>query len=362
MSDLFYDAAQIDYPIIDSDAHVNEPPELWQDSVPAHLKDRAPKVEKTDKGDIWVFDGGREKWPVGLTATAGQSYAQVMYPSVTLKGAKIYSEDAELQKACVRAYNDWIVDFCKVGKGRLVPQAIMLTTGLADSLEELERAMKAGHKGAVISSFPNGTLDPKDEDDKFWAVCEEADFPVVIHIGSFLRGGGGKALRNEKTWSSLAFVGKAAWTKAGGQTLGVVCDLLFSGIFEKHPNLKIVLVESNIGWAPTLLEQADDMFRRYRFYTGAHKVMSMMPSEIFHRNFYATFLVDTVGMDLRHRLNIDHLMWSTDYPHSASDWPDSRLSLEKNFRGIPKSEVYKMTHENCIKLYKMDDIPKKRFG
>ena len=61
-------------------------------------------------------------------------------------------------------------------------------------------------------------------------------------------------------------------------------------------------------------------------------------------------------------MNIDHLMWSTDYPHSASDWPDSRLSLEKNFRGIPKSEVYKMTHENCIKLYKMDDIPKKRFG
>jgi len=127
MSEIFHDVASIDYPIVDADSHVNEPPDLWVERVPARLRDRAPQVKKTDRGDIWIFDGGKEKWPVGLTAVAGMSYfdyrpfgltyetmrpgsfdtkarladmdadgiwAQLLYPSVTLKGAKIYSEDS----------------------------------------------------------------------------------------------------------------------------------------------------------------------------------------------------------------------------------------------------------------------------
>ena len=210
MSPLFSDAYSIDYPIIDSDAHVNEPPDLWQERVPAKWKARAPKVLHTEEGDIWSFDEGREKWPMGLTATAGLSffqfspllkggysairpasfdtqarlremdvdgiYAQVLYPSVTLKGAQIYSEEPELQIACVRAYNDWIMDFCSDSSGRLIPQAIIPTTGIEDAVSELETAIKGGHHGAIISAFPNGTLDPMEEDDRFWSVAQEADF------------------------------------------------------------------------------------------------------------------------------------------------------------------------------------------
>ncbi len=134
MSEPFRDVASLDYPIIDCDSHVNEPPNLWQERVPARLRERAPRVERTDKGDMWIFDGGKGKWPVGLTAVAGLSffdykpmgitydtmrpgsfdtkarladmdadgiYAQMLYPSVTLKGANIYSDDRELQtRAC----------------------------------------------------------------------------------------------------------------------------------------------------------------------------------------------------------------------------------------------------------------------
>jgi predicted TIM-barrel fold metal-dependent hydrolase len=390
MSEPFYDAASIDYPIIDSDAHVNEPPDLWTERVPAKLRDRAPFVKHSDAGDLWIFDAGREKWPVGLTATAGLSYfdykpmgvtyesmrpgsfdttarladldadgihAQILYPSVTLKGAKIYSNDRDLQLACVKAYNDWLLEFCEPSKGRLIGQVILPTTGIDDCIAELERGMKAGHRGCVISSFPNGGLDPKPEDDRFWAIAEEARFPIAVHIGSFVRG---SLAERRESWSSLAFVGMAALTKAGGQTLPVVCDILFSGIFERFPRLKIVLVEANIGWIPTLLEQSDDMFRRYRWYTGAVKEMSEMPSDIFFRNFWASFMVDTVGMDLRHRMNVDHLMWSTDYPHSGSDWPDSRVSLERVFRGVPKEQVKKMLHTNCRELYGLDHLPETR--
>jgi predicted TIM-barrel fold metal-dependent hydrolase len=387
MSDLFFDVASIDYPILDADAHVNEPPELWRERVPAKWRDRAPRVEHTEQGDIWVFDDGREKWPVGLTATAGQSFfqirpfggtyaemrpgsfdprarleeldadgihAQVLYPSVTLKGARIYSGERGLQLACVRAYNEWLLEFCEGSEGRLVGQAILPTTGLDDSAAELEWALKSGHRGVVISSFPNGSLLPAREDDRFWALAQEAGTPIAVHIGSFLRDA--PSGDQPREWSSLQFVGRAAWTKAGGQTLEVVCNILFSGIFGRFPRLKIVLVEANIGWIPTLLEQADDMFRRYRWYTGAVKEMREMPSEIFARNFWATFMIDSVGVEMRHRMNGDHIMWSTDYPHSGSDWPDSRITIERQFRGVPRAEVKKMLHTNCKELYGLDTV------
>ena len=130
------------------------------------------------------------------------------------------------------------------------------------------------------------------------------------------------------------FMGAAGATKSGSHTLPVVCQLLFSGVFERFTDIKLLLVESNIGWIPTLLEQVDDMFYRYRFFTNGES-MRATPSRIFHRNFWATFMVDTVGMDLRHRLNVDQLMWSTDYPHTGSDWPNSRITIERNFRGVP---------------------------
>lgn len=115
-----------------------------------------------------------------------------------------------------------------------------------------------------------------------------------------------------------------------------------------------MLVEANIGWIPTLLEQSDDMFRRYRWWTGAHEVMSEMPSRIFHRNFYATFMIDRSGLEMRHRMNVDHLMWSTDYPHSGTDWPNSAATIENLFRGLPQDEVKKMLHDNCKALYRLD--------
>jgi predicted TIM-barrel fold metal-dependent hydrolase len=384
-TDPFHDFGSIDYPIVDADAHVNEPPSLWQEGVPEKWRARAPRVVSTERGDVWEFDDGREKWPVGLTATAGQSYfqfspmgqtyatmrpgsfdrdarlrdldadgiwAQVLYPSVTLKGARIYSKERELQLACVRAYNDWIGAFCAGSGGRLIPQAIIPTTGVDDAVAELDRAMKSGHKGAVISSFPNGSLAPDASDRPFFARAEEAGFPLAVHIGSFLRRPPTGAQDKGGAWvGSLAFVARAAWTKAGGQTLDVVCDLLFSGLFEHYPRLKIVLVESNIGWIPTLLEQSDDMFRRYRWWTGAHEQMSELPSTIFHRNFWATFMVDRAGIELRHRMNGEHICWSTDYPHSGTDWPNSAVSIESLFRGVPKAEVKRMLHDNARALY-----------
>ncbi len=384
-TDLFYDHRSIAYPILDCDAHVNEPPDTWAGRVPAKFRDRAPTLVHRDEGDFWSFNDGESVRPVGLTATAGLGYLdfapvggrydemrpgsfdtkarladmdidgihlQVLYPSVTLLGAKIYGSEPELQVACVRAYNDWLAEFCDGSDGRLIGQAILPTTGTDDTIAEMERSLALGHRGVVISAFPNGSLDPASEDDRFWAFAQETGTPVAVHIGSFLPTTG-VSKTGPTNMSTPQFMGAAGATKSGANTLPVVCKLLFSGVFERFSDVQLLLVESNIGWIPTLLEQVDDMFFRYRFFTNGDG-MRVTPSRIFHRNFWATFMIDTVGMDLRHRLNVDQLMWSSDYPHTGTDWPNSRITIERNFRGLPKTEVKKMLHDNCKRLYRLD--------
>ena len=386
MSEPFSEVASIDYPIIDADAHVNEPPELWQERVPARLRQRAPKVLHTPDGDVWSFDDGKKLRPVGLTATAGLSYlqfkpqgyryetirpgsfdtaerlkdldadglyAQILYPSVTLAGARTYSDDRELQLACVRAYNEWLLDFCKPSGGRLIPQAIIPTTGVADATAELEWAIRNGHRGALIAAFPNGTYESTRDDDRFWAVAEEARFPMGIHIGSFTAAG----LQATVTQSTLGFLAGAGASKAGVNSIDASFRVLFSGACERFPRIPFVVVEGNIGWIPTAMEQVDDMFLRYRWFTGATEIMKSMPSALFHRSFWGTFMIDTIGIELRHHLNIDHIMWSTDYPHTGSDWPNNRVTIQRLFRGVPKDEVKKMLHTNCRTLYRLDHIP-----
>jgi predicted TIM-barrel fold metal-dependent hydrolase len=283
-------------------------------------------------------------------------WLQVLYPSVTLFGAKVYGSDRELQLACVRAYNDWLAEFCADSDGRLIGQAILPTTGVQDMVDETKRILDLDHRGVVISSFPNGGLTPLPEDEPFWQLVQDSRTPVAVHIGSFLPNLGTAAAAKPPPMDVKQFMGAAGATKSGSQTLPVVCQLLFSGVFERFSEIDLLLVESNIGWIPTLLEQVDDMFYRYRFFTNGTD-MQVTPSRIFHRNFWASFMVDTVGMDLRHRLNVDHLMWSSDYPHSGCDWPNSRITIERNFRGVPRAEVKKMLHDNCKRLYKLDHVP-----
>jgi predicted TIM-barrel fold metal-dependent hydrolase len=388
MSDVFSALASIDYPIIDADAHVNEPPDTWQARVPAKLRARAPKVLHGPDGDVWSFDDGKRLRPLGLTATAGLSYpqfkaaglryedirpgsydtkarladldadgiwAQVLYPSVTLAGARTYADDRELQLACVRAYNEWLVEFCAGSKGRLIPQTIIPTTGVDDAVAELRWGLDHGMKGALIAAYPDGTYaSPSPANDPFWDLAQESGTPLGVHIGSFTLAG---LAAGKPDQSTVSFMANAGASKAGAQTIPVVAELLFSGVPQRFRRIKFLLVEANIGWIPTVMEQLDDMFLRYRWFSGAATWMTETPSRVFWRNFSSTFMIDTVGIELRHRMNVDSLMWSTDYPHTGSDWPNHRVTIERLFRGLPAAEVKKFLHGNCKALYRLDHVP-----
>jgi predicted TIM-barrel fold metal-dependent hydrolase len=343
-------------------------------------------VERTDEGDVWSFDEGARMRPVGLMAAAGTSYlgfrptgltydtirpghwdpaarladmaadgiaVQILYPSVCEEGPRMFGDDPALQHACVRAYNEWLLEFCAAAPAQLVPVATVPTTGVAGAVAELEWALERGVPGVLLSTFPSGTVEPTPADDAFWARAQEAEVPVSLHIGSFHPGG--PVAR--RAFDPDAVLPRASISKSGATTVPLVARLIFSGLFERFPRLRVLLVEANIGWIPAMLEQTDDMFLRYRWFTGTSGSLPTMPSRVFHRNFWATFMIDTVGLELRHRLNLDHLMWSTDHPHTGTDWPNSRITIERLFRGLPRDEVRRLLHDNCKRLYRLHAVP-----
>jgi predicted TIM-barrel fold metal-dependent hydrolase len=388
MPEPFAGVASIDYPIVDADAHVYEPADVWQARVPQALRPRAPRLTAGADGDVWLFDDGARIRPIGLMAAAGTSYldfrpsgltyetirkghweprarladmdadgihAQLLYPSVCEEGARMFGDDRPLQLACVRAYNEWQLEFCAVAADRLFGHAVIPATGVADAVAELEWALARGYRGVLVSTFPSGRVEPSRDDDPFWARVQEADIPVALHIGSFHADGPVK----ERRFEPEAVLPRASISKSGANTVPLVARLVFSGLFERMPRLRVLLVEANIGWIPAMLEQTDDMFLRYRWFTGTAGKLPTLPSRVFHRNFWATFMVDTVGMELRHRLNVDHLMWSTDYPHTGTDWPNSRTTIDRVFAGVPADQVRKMLHDNCKALYRLVEVPER---
>ena len=111
----------------------------------------------------------------------------------------------------------------------------------------------------------------------------------------------------------------------------------------------MVAVETGIGWIPHYTEWMDDNFLRHRFHTGVH--LKRMPSEYFKENIWATFITDPHGIESRHQIGVDHIMWSSDYPHSNSDWPNSQRTIAYELRNVPEDERRKIVRDNAAKLY-----------
>jgi predicted TIM-barrel fold metal-dependent hydrolase len=382
MSNTFTCFRDLDVPVVDADAHVNEPPDLWQESVPERWRARAPRVIECDDGDCWCFEDGAWLRPLGLNATAGLSvaqfradgtryadmrpgafepkarladldvdgiHAQVLYPSIALEGARVYGKEPELQLACVRAYNDWIADFCASSDGRLAGLAVIPTTCVDDAIAEVDVAVSLGLRGYILSRFPNGTFEPDPDDDRFWSLVADTGLPAAVHLGSFLP----PRTKKYPDMREPSFMALAGLSKGGARSIEMASNLLFSGIFERFPDLRVVLVESGIGWIPGMLEQLDSMFLRYRFATDAVHRMQSLPSELFHRNIWATFITDRVGIENLHHLNPKHVMWSSDYPHDTCDWPNSRITIEQQLRGLPIDEARALVHGNAVELYRL---------
>ncbi len=365
-----------DYKLISADSHINEPPGLWVDRMPAKFKDRAPRMESFPEGEAWIFEGVTDPINFGANTNASRPRekrsnwikwddvpkggyepaerlkemdqdgvdAELMYPTPRPSSAIFYgNEDREFHLACIQAYNDWLGEYCSHDTERLGGIALMPTTGLADAVEEYQRVMKMpGMRAAVLGRWPNGSLDIAPEDDKFWGAVQESGVPVNLHV-SMVHGMPGDKSRAPKG-ASGEFRHTDAPIRAG--------EFIYTGTLDRFPDLKVAFIEVDCGWVPYVKEQMDDRFNRMNP-TVQYKI-KMPPSGYFDRNFYFAYITDSYGIKNRREIGIDHIMWSSDYPHTGADWPHSWDTINRVFAeaGVTDDEKKKMLAGNAARAYK----------
>jgi predicted TIM-barrel fold metal-dependent hydrolase len=387
-------AAQPSYTIIDSDTHVTEPADLWTSRVPAKMKDRVPRVEwdEENKEQAWYI-GDQYINSVGITATAGYKdpypahpatyeeahpgsydanarleymdelgiWAMVLYPNVGGFGNQVFGRlgDDEAKLACVRAYNDFLIDWSSADSRRLLPVMTLPYWDVDASVKEIERSAKAGHRGVLFTGEPQSFGLPllgHRHWDPIWAAAQDANLPVSFHIGSGDFG-------DEFTDDRVAVEGYAATCARAGATMFMgngahVLDLLFSGVLERFPKLRFVSVESGVGWLPFLLESADYQFKAMAV-AEARSDFKMLPSEYFKRQIYACCWFETITSDaILDRVGEDNIMFETDFPHPTSIYGDEvQQTIDAKLGTLSERVRRKVVWENAARLYEIETPP-----
>ena len=368
----------MNYQIISADSHVNEPEDLWQKRLPEKLRPMGYKlVDCDDGGQGWTAEGAKPT-SYGLIAVAqtGGDFtkykasgvrfadlppgnydpvehlkdqdkdgidASVMYPGQGLQLPQI--KDKELRLASYRAYNDWLVeDFASANPKRIIPLAMIpVDDDIDECVAEYERCIRKGHRGAVLHTYPFYHAYTDRHFDPLWRAAEASGFPLHFH----------RVIAKQKPVPFAMKQTDATWL-AGSvlrffAPMEPICYMVFSGIFHRHPKLKIVSAESEFGWWPFFVQACDDSWERQRHWSKSE--LTEKPSEYFRRQVYLTFMNDVVGCSNLKFIGTDNFMFATDYPHSVSVWPNSRRYIADQMAGIAPDVQVKLKAGNAVRLY-----------
>jgi predicted TIM-barrel fold metal-dependent hydrolase len=273
--------------------------------------------------------------------------AEVLY--TTLGFRLFWLKDAGLQRACFRVYNDWLAAYCSYAPKRLKGLALISLYDPKEGAQELERCAKLGLKGAMIWCSPPADQPYSSEIyDPFWAAAQDLDMPVSLHAITGME---------RIPWEYGAEKRAMRQTVTPHEIEKSFSILILSGVLERFPRLKIVSAENNCGWLPYYLQRMDRGFARFGpsgTVTPWPTKLTLKPSEYFRRQMYCTFIDDSFGVASRHWIGVDNVMWSSDYPHTASTWPHSRDIIERDFKDVSEVEKRKIVRENVAQLYGFD--------
>jgi predicted TIM-barrel fold metal-dependent hydrolase len=255
-----------------------------------------------------------------------------------------YSQDPAVWRAGCEAYNRWLADFCHQVPGRRAGVALITLDDIDTTVHDIGALRDRGLFGGVL--LPGGTGDhplyhhPRYE--PLWAACAELDLPVHTHSGWTPNYGDFPAslgiFLTEISW----FAHRPLWL------------LLWSGVFERHPNLRLVMTEQGATWIPAMLAQLDQLYEMPMF-GHLRRQLPLRPSEYFDRQCFvgASFL----GPDecaSRYAIGVDKLMWGSDYPHLEGTWPHTQTKLNEAFTGVPEAEVRQIIGDTAIDVYGFD--------
>lgn len=391
-------------PIIDCDSHVTEPADLWTSRVSSKWGDLVPHVEWDEKSSgtesgAAVFKAGRSlAWFVGdnkiaeacISAAAGwpepfpshppsyeeaipASYdgaarvkyldeagisAQAIFPNVGGLGSQgfLAMGEPELMLECVRAYNDFLIDWIAPDPKRFIPMAATPFWDVEAAVKELDRSVQLGHKGLVFTGTPQSHGQPYLPDrhwDPLWHAAQDAGIVICFHAGS-------GDLKEMITQDHVkAFGLKRLLVRAATQSLlrngEQLTDLLLSGILPRFPDLKFFSVESGIGWIPFVLESVD-----WHFQVGhvqdEYPVFEMLPSEYFHRQVYASYWFErSAPTHLLEDIGAANVLFETDFPHPTCLFGAEAIegAIENGLKGVSQADRERILHKNAAELFRV---------
>ena len=352
---------------------------MWQGTVPHRAMAGAGNCAAS--GGVWMFEGSPLP-NVGLNAVAGRvpeeygldalSFSEMRagcydiherirdmnvngvlgslnFPSMTGFCGQLFMtmDDKEVALELVQAYNDWHVDeWCGTHPGRMIPCAIPPVWDPELMAGEVRRMAEKGCYAVTFSENPEKLKMPSWHSphwNPFLQACEETGTVICLHIGS-------------SSSVTITAMDAPIDTMITLQPMNIVqcaADLVWSPIFRTFPNLRVALSEGGIGWVPYFLERVDYVYKHHHQWTN-QDFGGKLPSEVFNENVLTCFIDDSVGMEVRHHLNMDHVHWECDYPHSDSTWPDAPEAALRYLDGLPRDDIDRITHLNAMRNFRYD--------
>jgi predicted TIM-barrel fold metal-dependent hydrolase len=273
--------------------------------------------------------------------------AEILYPSTGLWDAIKQLEDKELKLACVRAYNDWIAEFCAHNPNRLIGLGKVPTTSVEDARAEVLRCAKELKlKGLVLDALPSGAaVGGNPADDPFWDAVNETGLPVSLHF----------AVGVDKDTLPTGGISPGLRPPMADAVLPMVA----AGVFDRFPNVKLVLAHGDASWAIHWLEYTDANFLRHRHLAEyALKKPDAVPSEYIRTHVWFTFHHDRPAVRNRHNLGPAHVMWGSHFPYHDANWPDDHQQAKRMTLEVPEKDRHALLVGNVARLYKLPGYEK----
>jgi predicted TIM-barrel fold metal-dependent hydrolase len=363
--------------VVDADSHVIEPPGAWDAFVSHAYAERAPRL-LTDDGTDWLvvdgekffsyaMSGGLARGDKGFPDAGGRARGRweecilpgaydveqrladmdrdgidigILYPT---SGMGLFNlADRALARELALAHTRWVAELCSRCPSRLKGVGVVLADDPLQAAADIELCRALGHVQVLIPLFAGG----RDFSDPWWDPIWDKAASLKMPLGSHAFALG--RARHQAGSDSLveALVDRTAVVERA------LVALVFGGVLDRFEGLRFVSVENEAGWAAGLIDRADVSYRRGRRSAPGLPGCRRLPSDIFHQQIHFTFIRDQTAIDARRVVGPANLMWSTDYPHNSSTWPDSRQGLSGYLRPeVGVEEVAAIVGGNALRLY-----------